>query len=383
MDDGFSIESPEELADRAVFEQLIRRRYGENVQVGSVLMSPQQGHAILSRVVQVNITYLASVPSIPTLWIAKFQKPSMPLDDDMFRVEGTFYRKYAKEMSRSVQVPTAVYCGKRCIVLEKIQNVISYSLLESCPSDRLESTIGAMAHIHAQFWNKGHGDLKNLSHAAGIGSVMSGVEKEETFPLCWKDFIQQQSDNNALTTLCQNLARRRLRDVHTRVHEYQPTLIHGDFHVGNILYTLENSCDKQLWLIDWATCGAGNPMIDVVFFFLVSTRLSMKDMIHTWLPYYYDILRADNVDDFSWDACLFAFRTCLLNQFLVLVCYDQVSKTLLSREAETKEAREHFTQHFENVNRRCVEALFSDDMNLSSYPLPPVKTKGELLEEAD
>ena len=349
------IETPEQLADY----------FKVNADVRSTRATPLS-QAILSQVVELTVSYDNSPD---TVWVAKFQKASLPLQD-MFRVEGAFYSNHAGDfMEGDIQVPEALYCGDKCIVLKKIQDTTSYSLLESCPTNHLSTIFRAMARMHAHFW--GSKNLEDLSSTAGIGNAMSGLQKEQYFPNCWQAFCRPLDDDRILQ-LCQSLSERRLRDIHTRVHGYKPTLIHGDFHVANILFS-----PHKLWLLDWATCGLGNPMVDVVFFFLVSTRLSMTEMIGTWLPYYFrELTTCTNSTDMTWESCLFMFRTCLLNQFLVLVCYDQISKRLLANEA-SGEVHEHYMQHFENVNRRCVKALLSKEMDLENYPLPPHKTQEE------
>jgi tRNA A-37 threonylcarbamoyl transferase component Bud32 len=365
------IETPEQLADTTLFSSLLLRApFKVDADVRPIRLAPFS-QAILSQVVELTVSYNNSTD---TAWIAKFQKASLPLQG-MFRVEGAFYSHHARDLLESgIHIPEALYCGEKCIVLKKIQDTISYTLLESCPTNRLSTIFRAMARMHSHFW--GNNNLDDLSASAGIGTAMSGLQKEQSFPNCWPDFVSPLGEDKRIRQLCVSLSERRLRDIHTRVHEYKPTLIHGDFHVANILFSPNN----KLWLLDWATSGAGNPMVDIVFFFLVSTRLNMTEMCKTWLPYYHHELTTGttNVIDLSWESYLGHFRTCLLNQFLVLVCYDQISKNLLAKEA-SGEVCEHYTQHFENVNRRCVEALLSPEMDIENYPLPRFKTEEELV----
>lgn len=112
--------------------------------------------------------------------------------------------------------------------------------------------------------------------------------------------------------------------------------------------------------------------------FLVSTKLTITAMMSKWLPYYHQVLLESNTElDFPWDTCVSYFRTCLLNQFIVLVCYDDISKTLLKTQVESSEVLEHYSQHFMNVNKRCIEALLSQEMNILEYSLPPLKTDSD------
>lgn len=262
--EDLSIESPEELV--AVFGKLLQRRYPNGAAPCSVAdIEPLSEAAILSRVYQISVSQNDS--DIPSRWIAKFLKSSLPLED-MFTVESSFYTSYAKELQEavdSIEIPKALYCGAKCIVLEYVSDTTSFTLLDGCPQDRLDLVLSSLARIHAHFWKQ---PTTGLSPTAGIGTAMSGLQKEQAFPNLWKAFVEDISLDDAqgekLNAVCSDLSNRRLRDIHERVHEYQPTLIHGDFHVGNLLF---NNDTSKLTILDWATCGAGNNMVDVVFFF--------------------------------------------------------------------------------------------------------------------
>ena len=363
------IESPGQLVE--VFGKLLGVAAPTNC---NVEIEPLSEAAILSCVYQVTVS--VSDNDVPSRWIAKFLKDTLLLEQ-MFQVEGTFYKTQAaqlcKELDSPIHIPKALYCGPKCIVLEYVPDTISFSLLEGCPPERLELVLSSLARIHAHFWNRP--PISGLSSTAGIGSAMSGLEKEQTFPSLWKTFVDEVALNpvekQKLGALCTDLSKRTLQDIHKQVHEYQPTLIHGDFHVGNLLF----HNDSKLTILDWATCGEGNNMVDVVFFLVVSTNLNSTEIMSTWLPFYHRVLLESNTTiDFSWEMCVSHFRTCLLNQFLVLVCYDEISKQLLASHVESKDLVEHYTIHFENVNRRCAEALLSEEMNVLEYRLPPFKT---------
>lgn len=377
-EEELSIESPEQLV--AVFGKLLQRRYPGAAPCHSVDIQPLSEAAILSRVYQVTVSQANE--HVPSRWIAKFLKSSLPLEDH-FYVESNFYTTCAQELREAVtfiEIPKALYCGAKCIVLEYIANTTSYTLLEGCPHYRLELVLSSLAHIHAHFWNAQSPISDLLSPTAGIGSAMSGLQKEQTFPKLWKAFVDEVLLDDAqrvqLHTICRDLSKRRLGDTHDQVHQYQPTMIHGDFHVGNLLFHDNNN---TVTILDWATCGTGNFMVDVVFFFLVSTQLSTKEMMHTWLPYYHQVLLESNPNiDVSWKTSVYYFRTCLLNQFIVLVCHDEISKMLLKTQVESSQLLEHYSQHFTNVNKRCVEALLSEEMNLSEYALPPLKTASDM-----
>jgi thiamine kinase-like enzyme len=56
------------------------------------------------------------------------------------------------------------------------------------------------------------------------------------------------------------------------VHRHRVTCVHGDYHIANWLFPTNNDQQRKPVLIDFATTGFDNPMIDLVFFLVVSTN---------------------------------------------------------------------------------------------------------------
>lgn len=69
-----------------------------------------------------------------------------------------------------------------------------------------------------------------------------------------------------IVDLCEQLECRRLRDVHHMVHYQQLCCVHGDYNISNFLFPANENDQRKPVLIDWATAGYGNPMIDLAFF---------------------------------------------------------------------------------------------------------------------
>ncbi|MFQ5639872.1 MAG: phosphotransferase family protein [bacterium] len=85
---------------------------------------------------------------------------------------------------------------------------------------------------------------------------------------CWgENFIQSSPDNaHRLRKLIFTLEMKLLG--HNKI---KPTLVHGDFHVANILVD-----DEHLSLLDFENCFMGNPAIDVGAFYAQLKLLSLK-----------------------------------------------------------------------------------------------------------
>ena len=348
MIDFTKIVSPQDLTT-CVLEELL------NVTIDSIKWKPIES-AIMSQVLELEITLADD--GTTKAYIVKCLKPSLPLSE-MFRVEGEFYSSLHLP-EEIFGTPQCLASGPRFLLLEKVPDIQTYTLLQGCPSNYIKCVITRLAKLHVHYW--GSSSLGTLSAKAGIGSALTGLQKEQLFAQYYPTFCPDWPD---CQTLCQSLndADSSIAQLlHDRVHAFQPTLIHGDMHVGNLLFgtTATNSKTSSIYLIDWATCGAGNPMRDLVFFFVVSTNgISITTVRDEWLPLYHEELTTSgtkiqiSLADL-WDH----FLDCLVNQFIILVCYDETVRNLLRQHDECPPHVEiMYNQHFDNVNQRCAQAI--------------------------
>lgn len=351
------VSCPKDLTATVLTEMLQQSRPGNSIQ--SIATKPISS-AILSQVVELEVT--SNQPNQPNL-IAKFLKPSLPLSE-MFRVEGTFYEHH--QLPDTIfATPTCIAAGPRFLLLEKVPDIDTYTLIESCPHGCIPELVRRMARLHAHYWKSPENLLvSKLSMTAGMGSALTGPQKQQLFSQHYTGFggdLQCQD-------LCQSVNQLNLCALHNRVQSFQPTLIHGDFHVGNLLFRTQ---DEQIFLIDWATCGAGNPMVDFVFFFMVSTSgISVEIVLDKWLSFYHgELTRTTSDTNVSLSDLRRHFVNCLINQFVILVCYDQTARGLLQQEAANPEILKMYNQHFDNVNQRCADAILESGA-LSEATLP-------------
>jgi hypothetical protein len=48
---------------------------------------------------------------------------------------------------------------------------------------------------------------------------------------------------------------------------------------------------------------------------------------------------------------------CILNQFLILICYHELTESFIYQEGLEEEVRVSRSRHFQGVYRRCIKAL--------------------------
>jgi len=238
--------------------------------------------------------------------------------------------------------------------------VQTFTCVDGCPGEKVPRMVHKLAQMHARFWDT---DGEGLASPAGIGSELSSDAKKTQFPDCWTSFVADVPlsavDRARISAFCRRLAAEpeRLARVHELVADGPATLIHGDFHVANTLFPADGSGD-QVWLLDWATCGRGNPMRDLAFFFIVSvTPEERRAQEAAALGTYHHTMETEGRVQVSLQDWTRLYRVCLLNQFLILVVYDNLSKHLASS-AKTEKLRAELHAHFREVNvRACLAVL--------------------------
>lgn len=324
--------------------------------------------------------------SIPTQWIVKLPRQDLHLEW-MFQSEKVFYEAIAPFL-RGIQddipftIPRMLLATDTCLILEGIQDTTCHDLLSGTPPEKLPLMTLCLASLHAHSWKSDsfRSHTQNLNGPPGIGQRLHPLQKEYLFQQQWREavtntMIEDPAVQEFIQHLCIQMDRRRLRDIHTVVHDDKYACVHGDFHIANFLFPHDESQKKPV-LIDWATFGYGNPMTDLAFFAILNDCVATR--VQDWLKIYYDCLtvttnhsREDIVSTIgSFPDMLNKFRWAMLCQWMVLVAYDKMSRQLAEGQQDATEV-EIKLKHFRNVNRRAalvLSGLGSFDTILDSIP---------------
>ncbi|UIZ26120.1 hypothetical protein KXD40_002021 [Peronospora effusa] len=306
-------------------------------------------------------------------FVGKFLRPELSFES-MFTVESKFYSEFATKAGNAAMknsaavlgfpfaIPAAIFTSNVLIVLECVESVKTFTCVEGSPPHLIPMLMTKLAQMHTRYWGY---NCDGLATPAGIGSQLTGKEKRLQFPSCWKDYVDEvllkSSEKAQLTALCQHLSNKPdlLQVVHKMVDYGPSSLIHGDFHIANVLLPTDDDSKEVTWLVDWATCGKGNPLRDLAFFFIVSVRASHRqEQEDQCLKVYHKALVTEaGVARLSFDELLRQYKMCVLNQFLILVVYDSLSKTFAAN-AKTENLQVELSAHFKEVNHRaCLSVL--------------------------
>ncbi|KAL7463584.1 hypothetical protein ACHAXS_003947 [Conticribra weissflogii] len=435
------------------------------------------GRGVMSNVQILNVTYASSHSenldserntiennaanfSVPNRFLVKFQKPEIPMPD-LFTVEGEFYRlvdKFNEEFLSGThdsgddiiasrpfpfRIVEAIATGPNWLLLQYIpkDKVTTMDVTSGCPPDKFDELVVMLAKMHAWFWigtdSKQMHQLKKklptiltthsrkLSSTPGVGHNLPIQDRQASFANSWpavrsrllpffpsesKEYLQQ------LDRIVEWTAQSpRIEKIANSVGEKKFTLIHGDFHVGNILFpklpsyegdedevwranenpaknTINERAARRPWLVDWSMSGIGNPLVDLVFFLVVGADIIpsnahpdkdpvaiTSESLEKVLNKYHRALNSNsrtNVETLndstpvgeslsrldtlllSSDETASMFRQCLLNQFIILVCYDHLCRSMAETSPD-EQSKKLLHSHFDRVNVRCVNMLLS------------------------
>ncbi|OQR97036.1 hypothetical protein THRCLA_07108 [Thraustotheca clavata] len=306
---------------------------------------------VLSNVIQINVVFNDQDEQI---LIAKFPRPEFPIMHTMFAVEAAFYLQ--TDHSRiPFMLPNLSSASSNAIVLEKVENVTMYKCIDGCPPERIPTIIQKLALLHALHWGKAYPELAAIP---GIGANLSAANKQAHFANLFQPFLVDLTLStqvkNEIINMCQYLSQgQRPTLIHEAVEKYHKTLIHGDFHVANMLF----GKNDQIYLVDWATCGASNPLRDLAFFFTISVSAEVRHQVEANILRSYATTLVSHLPSLSIESIETMYYLCQLNQFLILVGYNQLTMslaTLGSSPAKQEALRNGFLKTNE---RSCLAAL--------------------------
>lgn len=341
-----------------------------NEEVVDYRISPL-GRGVLSNVHILEVTFGEDTRTVQ--FIAKFRKDEIPLED-LFDVEGAFYHLIDNLEDINAfpfRLTKALATGTHWLLLEYISDdVTTLDVHQSCPMDQFDDLIHRLAKMHEYCWIDSSNSTQTaeilnkysnkLSDAPGAGQSLPTSARMEQFKAAWPavkkrltPFFSSESLHRLDDIVDWIADDERIDVIQASVEEKRYTLVHGDFHMGNMLLPkeIEGDVDERPWLVDWSFSGIGNPSVDLVFFMAMNDIAT--DDTKRVLQDYYTVIKERS--QLSWDEFLGMFRLCLLNQFIILVCYDSLCRTMADSSIDDMVEVQH--AHFDRVNTRCAQMI--------------------------
>ncbi|KAK1744190.1 aminoglycoside phosphotransferase family protein [Skeletonema marinoi] len=363
-----SVRTPDDISVDILSEIL-------NEEVIEYRISPL-GRGVLSNVQTLDVT----LSTRTVQFIAKFRKDEIPLED-LFNVEGAFYHlvdELEEVNAFPFRLPKALATGSHWLLLEYIsENVTTLDVYQSCPMNQFDDLIHRLAKMHEYCWVDSSNSTKmaeilnnysaKLADAPGAGHTLPSSARQEQFAAAWPavkkrlvPFFSSESLQSIDDIVKWIAASERIELIKNCVEEKRYTLVHGDFHMGNMLLPteIEGDVDRRSWLVDWSFSGIGNPSVDLVFF-MAMNDITAQDTERV-LQEYFSVVKERS--QLSWNDFLTMFRQCLLNQFIILVCYDSLCRTMADSSSDERMVEVQHA-HFDRVNTRCAQMILLYNYN--------------------
>jgi hypothetical protein len=288
-----------------------------------------EGKGFSGQIARIGLRYDVAEAGAPASLIAKFQfAPSDPdiraavFQSRMHEREFRFYREAAQDVA--LRTPRMYYgalqpeTGEGVLLLEDLAPAQTLNMLEGCTAEDAALVLRHLAVFHAAWWD--HPRLGDMDWLPAFDAHADNDQRQ--YAQSWEVFLKKVGDLLPGSIV---LLGARLKHHVALVKRYlgQPprTLLHGDFHLHNLLFDSTRGA-RTLTVIDWQACCRGRATRDLVHF-LVTGLPPDRRRAHelALLQLYHTTLTEHGVRDYSFEQCFHDYRFTMLDElyFLVMV----------------------------------------------------------------
>jgi aminoglycoside phosphotransferase (APT) family kinase protein len=241
------------------------------------------GVGIVGQLARLHLRYQGEAAGAPGSVVLKIpsQFPENRAVGDHFKFyerEGRFYQEIAGKMP--VRVPACYWnhidpeSGTFALVMEDLSNRVSISQIAGAGHDRAAQALGAIAGLHAAWWNSP--TLDTLGWMPYLDDPIN-LSAGEQYRLAWPRFVELFGDalppgSIALGERIQ-VAFEDLMRIGTS--EAPTTVCHGDFRLDNLLFD-DSIGDDGVAVVDWQIAYRGPAISDVAYFLCQSLEVPTR-----------------------------------------------------------------------------------------------------------
>lgn len=213
--------------------------------------------------------------------------------------------------------------GEHILLLEDLASVPSGDLASGCSVEAAKIAIDGVAQLHAAFWESPQ--LEAMDWLPQMNQVQF-QQTQEDYQRNWDPFLEKVGHilPDRLVETGERF-RENVVSLHNHFFDEPPqTLIHGDYHIDNLLVGAEadDECSKSFAVVDWQTIGHGRGVLDVRSFLChgmsPADRLASEMDI---LDSYFSVLVKNGVCGYSFGECLYDYRYSMLDSLCTVVQY--------------------------------------------------------------
>jgi len=206
--------------------------------------------------------------------------------------------------------------GECLLLLEDLAPAQTLNILDGCTAEDAAFVLGHLAAFHAALWE--HPRLRLMDWLPAFDEQAENDQRQ--YAHSWDVFIEKVRGllPDGIAPLGARL-KHHVAAVKQYLGREPQTLLHGDFHLHNILFG-HSSEERALAVIDWQACSRGRAVRDVAHF-LVTGFVPESRRAHelALLRQYHTALTERGVESYSFDQCLHDYRFTMLEEVVFLV----------------------------------------------------------------
>ena len=211
--------------------------------------------------------------------------------------------------------------GHSILLLEDLTRLRSIDPVTGCDLAETEVVLRHLAELHAHWWASPL--LQSLSYMPSLDRIARPWH--ERYRDAWAQFPQRMAGllpDYRLPGRFLELGDRFCHEsggIFSALAQPPCTLVHMDFHLGNILFGAADN-DETFMVFDWQAYGLGRGIVDVTYLMIsaVPTRLRRKAE-RMLLRAYHDLLVQHGVEGYSFAKCWSDYQRAFFWNLLVLV----------------------------------------------------------------
>lgn len=289
--------------------------------------APGGDGGLYGQTVRVRLVYNQPEAGAPPSLIAKFSAATPEMRAaaiGSYAKEIHFYRELAPHSG--LPVPACYYADidpashLHILLLEDMAPAVSGSRRAGCTSAQAELAVGQIAAFHAAWWE--HPSLAAMAWLPDPNFGSDPAASQSQYESWWPRFLENLGDARLpepIREMGEGFGSRRAAIERHLFNTPPRTLLHGDFHLGNLVFATETS-GVPFAVLDWQMLRRGRAVRDVAYFLSENLLPDVRrDIEKRLLADYYRLLVEGGVSGYTFDDCLHDYRLALLQRFRALV----------------------------------------------------------------
>ncbi len=273
--------------------------------------------------------------------------------------EANLYRLLSERselaVPRLIGAPEGATRGQVIVILEDVSPANSGSQVAGCDIRDAKTILNQIAQIHALFW--GRGSLPENPSGKVVAPFV-----EQIIAKGWDLFIVRYGSELSDTLAAWKWIQSNIESIFEHRRSTPSTLIHGDLHLENVLFTKD--AVRPTVLIDWQLSGRGLAAHDVSYFLVGSLTVEdRRQHEEELLRNYYRQLVYEADLDYSFDDFYIDYRAALTRSM-----FRPLSSIGRATESDySTELRKLTDAFFERINAAIIDLDPVDAMNARGY----------------